>query len=206
MDIHIKWDDDKKGFQFPVNPSGINVSESMNNTSLYVHNKGEINLKGKKGLRTTSWSSFFPMQDYDFCQCKPRDAYDYYCANLKKLMEKNETVHLIVTGTDIDMFCTIDSFEHGPQERVEDVTYTISFKEYVDVNLKKRHKKSTKTKEIKWKKGDTWHKLTKKVLGSSSKWKTVRKNNAKVIHKAKKKHPKAKEATALVGYKVVIKA
>lgn len=45
MDIYIKWDSDKKGFLLPINPEGFELSDSMNNTSVIVHNLGEINLK-----------------------------------------------------------------------------------------------------------------------------------------------------------------
>lgn len=214
MDIYIKWDNDEKKIRIPILPESISQNESMNNTSLYVHNKGEVNLKGKRNLKTVSWSSFFPGKEkYDFQHGDFHDPYDYYCKKLKDLEEKNETVHLIVTDTDINFYCTIDQFDHGPQEKVADVGYTISFKEHREVNRLTKNKKKPSTKPQKkkkawtgkWKKGDTWHALCKKHLGSSSEWKTKRKDNTSVIHKAKKAHPKKKETVALIGYTVTIK-
>lgn len=205
MDIYIKWDNDEHSLQIPVNPESVSESESMNNTSEYIHNKGEINLKGKRSLKSASWTSFFPAQDYEFCRCTPKEPYDYYCKRLENLMERNETIHLIITETDINFYGTIESFEHGPGDRSMDVSYTISIKEHREVNRKTRPKKKAKETTKKWTKGTTWHSLAKKYLGDSSKYKMLRSLNASVIHKAKKKHPKAREKDALIGYTVVIK-
>lgn len=219
MVIHIKWDGNKKDMQLPVNPSSFTSDGSQKNTSLYVHNLGEINLKGKRGLYEVSISSFFPAQYYNFCKVKPKDPYDYYVKKLKRLYERNETVHLIITKTNINMYCTIESFSWGEKDRSGDVYYTISFKEYRAVKATSRNSKGSSSKSVTWKKGDTWQKLTKAALGSSSKWKTVKSANSAVISKAKKAYIKAykkshknkapakvPEATALIGYKVVIKA
>lgn len=204
MNIYISWNNESSSFQLPINPSGFNVSASQNNTSLYVHNFGEINLKGKRGLYEITLESFFPAQNYYFCQCKPKKP-EYYIEKLKKLFARNETVHLVITDTEINMYCTIEAFSYGEEERNGDVKFSVSFKEFREAGNKKR----TTTKKVSasylWKKGDTWPKVVKKKLGSSSKWKTIRKNNISVIKKAMKKNPKIKESIALVGYEVVIK-
>lgn len=220
MDIHIKWDDESEDIHFPVNPESFEIQGSQNNTSLYVHDLGEINLKGKRGLYSITLSSFFPAQAYDFCQCTPEDPYDYYVKKLKTLYENNTTIHLVITDTSIDLFGTIESFTYGEAERNGDVSYSLSIKEFREISSAKRTTttKTPKTKSITWKKGDTWQKVTKRALGKSDKWKTVKKDNAKVVSKAKKayikkykKNHKGKapkkvvEATALIGYKVVVK-
>lgn len=205
MDIYIKWNDDKKSLRLPVLPSSFELSGTQNNTSVNIHNLGELNLKGKRNLYTISFESFFPCQNYEFCRCAPQSV-ESYIKTLRTLFENNTTVHLIITESQVNMFCTIDSFSHGMMEKVKDVNFSISFVEYRSVTEGTRVVKSTETKTHKWKKGDTWQKVTKKYLGSSKKWKTVRKNNMSVIKKAKKKKKGKKEKVALIGYKVVIKA
>lgn len=211
MVIHIKWNNDKSGIILPINPASFKLTDSMNNTSVVVHNLGEINLKGKRGLQSISLESFFPGQKYDFAQDSYHRPYDYYVKKLKKLFEDNTTVHLMITQTSINGYFTIESFEYGQEERNRDVAYTIELKEYRAV--KGRVKKTVKTKMITWKKGDTWPKVTKKALGKSTTYKTQKKNNKAVITKArkayKKKHPKIKkfrDEIALIGCRVVIKA
>ena len=220
MDIYIKWKDDTESIQIPVLPESFELSESVNNTTVNVHNLGDINLKGKKGLNGLSFESFFPCQNYGFLHGGFKsDPYESYISKINKLVEDNTTVHVIITETDINGFFTIESFIYGHSEKVKDIDYSIGFIEYKAISSTSdgtsnagRDNKGKTSKTVKWKKGDTWQKITKSVLGSSKTWKTQQKNNKSVVTKAKKaykkKHPKVKtikEATALIGYKVVIK-
>lgn len=216
MDITIKWDNGKKSFIFPVNPESFDISESQNNTSIYIHNSGELNLKGKRSLRSVSWSCFFPNQDYNFLQTT-RKTPEEYINLLKGLLEDNTTCELTIPSR-LSMSCTIESFSYGESERNRDVSYSITFKEYRDIE-KKRSSKESKKKMYKWKKGDTWSKVCKKQLGSSKGWQKVRskKFNKKLIDKsilelkkANKKLPASKrkkvtESNALIGKKVLLK-
>lgn len=205
MDIYLNWDNEKKSILLPINPESFEISGSQNNQSLYVHNLGEINLKGKRGLYSITLESFFPSKKYNFRHGKYRDPYNFYCKKLKNLYEKNTTVHLIITETDVNMFCTIESFTHGENDGSGDVKYTLALKEYREVVAAKRISTKKKWATHTWKKGDTWPKVVKKYLGSSKTWKTVRKNNIAVVKKAKRKNFKKKETVALIGYKVVVK-
>lgn len=205
MDIYLSWDNDDKQMLLPINPTSFEISGQQNNQSVYVHNLGELNLKGKRSLYSITIDSFFPAKKYDFRHGKYHEPYDYYCKKLKQLYQKNETLHLIITGTDINMYCTIESFSHGESDGSGDVSYKLDLKEYRTIDAAKRV--NTKKKEAihTWKKGNTWSKVVKKYLGSSETWKSVRKTNADVIKKAKRKNPGKKEAEALIGYKVTIK-
>lgn len=204
MNIYLTWDDEKHLLLLPINPESFEISGSQNNTSLYIHNLGEINLKGKRGLYSITLESFFPATKYSFRHGAYHEPYDYYCKKLKKLFENNTTLHLIITGTDINMFCTIENFNHGESDGSGDVKYSLTLKEYRDVLTSKRMCVRKIEKTYKWKKGDTWPKVVKKHLGSSKGWKKIRKSNMAVVNTAKWKHPGKKETVALIGSKVVI--
>ena len=206
MNIHIKWGAaDKHSLTLPIMPESFEISDTMNNTSVVIHNLGEINLKGKRNLREISLSSFFPAQKYAFAKTSFHSPYNYVKI-LNSLFETNETIHLIITDTVINGFYTIESFTYGHADRTIDVTYTIALKEYrKTTSSARRYTKKAQSVSVVWRKGDTWQKLAKKNLGSSSSWRTVRKNNMSVIKKAKRKNLKVKENVALIGYKVVIK-
>lgn len=205
MEIYLCWDNDNKKILFPVNPSAFTIEASQNNQSVYIHNLGELSLKGKRGLYSITLESFFPAQKYNFQQGKWHDPYEYYCEKIKALFEKNQTAHLVITGTDINMYCTIDSFSYGESDQSGDVSFSLTLKEYRTSATAKRISTKKKNTTYTWRKGDTWPKVTKKHTGSSSTWKNVRKSNIATVNKAKRKNPKKKEALALVGYEVTIK-
>lgn len=210
MNIFINWDYEKEQLLLPINPESFEKAGTQNNTSVYVHNLGEINLKGKRGLYEINIESFFPAQEYSFIQGNEFLEPYKYCAKLEKLYEDNTTVHLVITETDINMYCTIENFAYGETAGSRDVKYSLAFKEQREIIHKKRviDKNTTSAKKTityKWKKGDTWPKVCKKKLGSSKDWKKIRKKNLSVITKAKKKHKGKKETVALIGSKVVLK-
>lgn len=202
MDMFIRWNNDTEGFQLPVNPENYTLGGAQSNTSVYVHDLGEINLKGKRSLYSLSWDGFFPAQAYDFCMCPPDEPLAYV-RKLAQLMEENVTVHVLI-GVRVNLFCTIESFTHGEEDGSGDIKYSIAFKEYRETGNATRTEKEKLKQTYKWKKGDTWKKVCKKLLGSSSYAADNKKRNKKVINKAKKKRPKKKTNVALIGYKVVI--
>ena len=220
MDIYIK--DNKQVIQLPVLPASIEVQQSQSNSSVIVHNFGEVNLKGKRNLYSVSFSSFFPHEKYDFCKCEPLSAYDYVDI-FQTWLSNNETLLLTVSGTLISYHVTIEDFTFSEEDGSRDVTFSVTFKEYrnpyqldlIDVltagislikeitknnTVKKvttkRVSKTVTTNSYKWKKGDTWNKVAKKETGSSANGKALKKQNKKVINQAKKayrkKHPNAK--------------
>ena len=209
MKIYLDWTN-AKGKQskliLPITPEEIVITGSRSDTSVDVYGLGELNLLGDRQLRRMTITSFLPHQKYDFAQTKYADPYRII-GHLKNLMELKMTVKVTVTGTDICHSFTIDSLEYGHKEKNADVYYSMSLVEHRSVGSTKikRSTKNVSSKTVTWGKGDTWHKVTKKVLGSSATWKKQRTVNKEVIRAALKKNPKKRETTALVGYRVVIK-
>lgn len=60
MNIYIKWSNDTESIKLPINPESFTLSDGMSNTTVTVHGFGEINLKGKRGLKEITLASFFP--------------------------------------------------------------------------------------------------------------------------------------------------
>ena len=217
LDITIKWNNDTNKMILPVNPSDLHLQGNMNNTNVFIHNLGQINLLGKRNLYSLSISSFFPSQPYSFSRdsSSSNRSYSYYVKNLKHLFETNTVLHIVVSGTLINFYATIEEFSFGHNDGTKDVDYSLSFKEYRQI--KSRNTKAAVSKSVTWRTGYTWQSVTKKVLGSSSSWKKQRTLNKKIIAHAKKKPQKKKgvgsflgtplqfEQWALVNYKVVIK-
>lgn len=86
--------------RIPVLPSEYTVTSEQENTSVTVCNLGEVNLLGKRKLRSISFSSFFP-HSYDdgYCDCrsdKPQEMVE----RIEK-MKRGGKVKLTITGTGI---------------------------------------------------------------------------------------------------------
>lgn len=192
MEIWLKQG--KENYRFAVLPVSIEPALSMQNTAVNITNLGEINLIGKRGLKTLSLSSIFPKQEYSFVQYKgfPKPQ---KCVELIESWTDNP-VRLIITGMNINMLVTIESFNHAVQDASGDIYFTLELKEYVipkttkkasksiDKNTKqvvkpesKRDTKSVKSTVVTIKKGDTLASVAKKTTGSASNAKAIANQN-----------------------------
>lgn len=187
--------------RIPVLPSEYTVTSEQENTSVTVCNLGEINLLGKQKLRSISFSSFFPSY-YDSGYC------DYRSDKPKKLVERIEKmkragrVKLTITGTAINMYVTIESFEWGESDGTGDVNYTLNLKEHKKVSIpvsalvkeatttasvseqaettQREQTTQTSTQSYTVQSGDTLSGIAKKLTGSSS-WQTIYEQNKGII-------------------------
>ena len=182
MDIYLNFGG---RIQLPVLPSSFSIKGEMINTEVNINSIGAVNLLGKRGLKGLEFSSFFPGQAYNFCKCTPMAPYDY-CKKVETAMESNTIGVVTVTGTNINLTCTIENFEYGAEDRSGDVAFTISFKEYRIVTASRVAKK-TKKRTYKAKKGDTFYKISRTLFGNSVyAAKIAKANKKKVSYKFKK--------------------
>ena len=208
------------GFIFPVTPGAFDLDFGVENVKVNVNDLGEILLKGKRKLRSISWSCFFPRKYYDFCQVSEgelRQATEYVTM-LQLLAAENVTVMLNITDY-VSMPVVIESFPTSQDDGTGDISYSITLTEDRDVDTPsaetqtaKRPTKAVQSHLYKWKKGDTWKKVAKKETGKTDNWSKLKKNNQKTTDKAvmayKKKHPsekKIKDEVALIGVNILIK-
>lgn len=223
MEIWLNKDKDK--FRLPVNPPSFQVTNTQNNTSIEVQSTGEVNLIGTTGLMGIEISSFFPVKEYSFVQYKPFPK-PYDCVDKIKKWIKTP-IQLIITGTNLNIPVTIESFSHSEEDGSGDVSFSITLKEYRTVayktiskktsksgkkvskkKTKKRSSKEKKTVKYVVKKNDTLWGIAKKQTGKSSNWKKIYKDNKKVIEKTAKKHGKKSSSNGhwiYPGTKLVIK-
>jgi len=187
----------KKNFRFAVLPSEYELTSESNNTQVIVNSLGEINLLGKRKLKNISFSSFFPKQKYSFCKYTtfptPKES-----VKLIEKMKNKGVLRLAMTGTPVNMDCTIESFVWGENDGTKDINFTLEFKEYRKVKVKTTKKKEKVTKkvtpaatqraakEVKSTtytvvKGDNLSKIAKKLTGSSANWQAIYNQNKGVI-------------------------
>ena len=130
MEFHLLDTTNSIDFQLPVIPSSYKIKTGNNNTVVVVENLGEINLLGKPKLAEISLNSFFPNQQYNFCQYTNFPV-PYDCVKIIENWRNNNIApRLISTGTDVNTLVSIEEFEHGEEDGTGDVYFALTLKEY----------------------------------------------------------------------------
>lgn len=149
MEFWLKKSNSDK-FMLPVNPESFAFTEKHNNTSVNVNSIGEVNLLGKRDLKTGTISSHFPKRDRNYANNSGRQAPYTYINRLLSWKSSGKPIQLIITGTKINFQVTIETLKYGEQDGTGDVYYDLTLKEYRTVEIKKtklkKKKKNTKNK------------------------------------------------------------
>ena len=122
--------------QLPVPPANYAIKRALNNSTVIVEGLGEVSFIGKPKLaEIPTIDSFFPNQAYSFCQYStfptPKECTDL----IEKWMENGKSVRYLVTGTGINIECTIEDFQYGEQDGTGDVYFSLNLKEYKVIAL-----------------------------------------------------------------------
>lgn len=115
--------------QLPIPPESFEVSVKQNNSTVNINNFGELNMLGKTGLLTISLSSFFPNQQYSFCQCTPDSPYSYI-KTIEGWRTSGKPARITISDTPIDYAVSIDNFRWGEKDGTGDVYFTLDLREY----------------------------------------------------------------------------
>lgn len=201
MKLEIWLKQGKEKIILPFLPDAYEIQSPQHNETLVTANGTEISLIGKGGLRTISWSSWFPKGKPDYVSRKYTGKPMSYIRKMGKM--KGKIVELMISGI-INCQVTIENLTYGQNDGTGDIYYNIELKEYRKPKVKKSTKKgtkeevsktnnkvkkpvtTTKTKTVKSqtyvvKKGDTLTGIAKKLTGTSANWKAIYNANKKVI-------------------------
>ncbi|WBW96047.1 LysM peptidoglycan-binding domain-containing protein [Oceanirhabdus sp. W0125-5] len=198
----------KEKFRLPVPPADFSVTKGNNNSTALVEGLGEITLIGQKRLSTVSISSFFPNNDYGFCQYSDYEKPYYYVELLEECLSNKESLGFFITETNIDMECSIESFAYGERDGTGDVYFTLELKEYSSISgekvINKEYNSSDNTSNIddilnsikenlkrdvkkepprtySVKAGDCLYLIAKRFYGDGSKWPELYNKNINVV-------------------------
>ena len=171
MEIYLGTDTDK--IRFPVVPSTIGVSRSNNIDTQSVLKLGEVPIFNGTSLKTIELTSFFPNQEYSFCDytgfMKPYEFSD----KIQKWMYEGKPLRIIVTDSPTNMQCLIQQFDTAEQDGTRDLYFTLNLIEYrpieipiikVDTNTSNASNNTTRPTE---QANNTTQKVHKVVKGDS---------------------------------------
>lgn len=133
MEIYLGTDNDK--IRFPVVPSTIGVNRSNNIDTQSVLKLGEVSIFNGISLKTIELSSFFPNQEYSFCDytgfMKPYE----FSEKIQKWMYEGKALRIIVTDTPTNMKCLIQQFDTVEQDGTRDLYFTLNLLEYRPIEV-----------------------------------------------------------------------
>lgn len=117
----------------PITPSKYEVGTEQGNKSVDITQVGEVLLFGNPKLKTLSFEGFFPAKDYPFVVGDKRKPAELI-ALVEKWKESKKPVRVIISDGPINLMMAIMSFPWKKQENTGDLYFTLSFKEYKDLN------------------------------------------------------------------------
>lgn len=133
MEIYLGTDDDK--IRFPIVPSSIGVNRSNNIDTQAVIKLGEVPIFNGTSLKTIELTSFFPNQEYSFCDytgfMKPYEFSD----KIQKWMYEGKPLRVIVTDSPTNMQCLIQQFDTVEQDGTRDLYFTLNLLEYRPIEV-----------------------------------------------------------------------
>ena len=133
MEIYLGTDNDK--IRFPVVPSSIGVNRSNNIDTQSVIKLGEVPIFNGTSLKTIELTSFFPNQEYSFCDYTGfMNPYEF-SDKIQKWMYEGKPLRIIVTDSPTNMQCLIQQFDTVEQDGTRDLYFTLSLLEYRPIEV-----------------------------------------------------------------------
>lgn len=197
--IILTWNNEKSKFTIPINPEKVTVNMQSKNNTVNIEELGELMERGTPNLVTISFDSVFSYSE--LIVNRNRHYPIWYHNKLQKLFRKQTVVHLIITGMYLDYYCLItdyQSYEQGGD--VGSIYYSITFKQYKTVSVRKIGQKTrkrvntaVKNRTYTVQKGDSLLVIAVVACGDSQKDEAIYKLNKSLIDSiAKKYHKPAK--------------
>jgi hypothetical protein len=142
-EVWLSWNNQAEGFQLPINPSSLEVSNGSKGSTYDIEKLGEINVIKNPALTSYSFSGLLPVHSYPFATV-PRagmlapitangithNPYVYY---INKWMESKRPVRFVFIGDNyrINEAVSIESFDwQDVAGSGGDITYSIELKKY----------------------------------------------------------------------------
>ena len=120
--------------QIPVLPEIINIDRGTKNQSVHIADFGEVTIMQSRTAVNIIFSSFFPVSIFSGCSVDYLREPHVLVETIIKWKDSKKPVHFVCTGTQIDLFCSIESFNiHENGGDVGTIYYSIQLREYREV-------------------------------------------------------------------------
>lgn len=123
----------------PVNPEEIILNRESNNETTEIVSLGEINILKTVKLATIEFDCFFPPNknaSYVLTKGDFRGP-NFYIDFFNKIQKSKQPCRFVVSGTQINMLCSIETFSYGVKSGPSgEIYYTLAVKEYREYGVK----------------------------------------------------------------------
>lgn len=121
----------KEKLRFPVLPEAIDMANSVQNDSVKITGLGELTFIEEPGAKEISFSSFFPKKYTPIAEYQNLPSPENAIAKIEKWMKAKKPVQFLITGTKINMTCSIESLKYSEGDNeIGDRDFDIVLKEY----------------------------------------------------------------------------
>lgn len=138
IEFWLTFNNGAEKLRLPVPPQSFEVSTGMQNTTVSVHELGEINLIGRRRLKSIMLSSYFPIREDALCQYKGFPAPAECIDRIARWRESGKPIRLLIVGDSFRMneAMAIESFNVSQRKGPQDIYFTLELKEYRFINRK----------------------------------------------------------------------
>ena len=128
---------ESRKIRFPVLPELFKVTNGSMNKSVDISGLGEIIIKQDRPADGIKFEGFFPSGFFPGVQVGSLTSPQVLKDTILDFKNSNKPSHFIITGTNVNMYCTIEDFPY--EERGGDVGtiyFSLSLKEYREVSAR----------------------------------------------------------------------
>ena len=127
----------KDKLRLPVLPEQLTVTHDSSNDSVTVAGLGEVTFIQDPTAKTYEWTCWFPAVRHQGSIKSPK-APQTYVDKIEEWIASKKPVKFTVTGTKINCYCSIESWNYYEKGGDPDTLYyTIKLKEYREITVRK---------------------------------------------------------------------
>jgi len=192
IEFWLTFNNSEESIWLHIPPPSFEIQTGLCNSTVTLHELGELMLIGKRRLKTVSLSSYFPVVDDGLGQYKTPKPPKELVKMIESWRDSQKPMRLLIfgKGLTINEAMVIENFSYSQKNGPEDVYFTLDLKEYRFVKVKTtplnakeagqlRPRPSDKgiVKTYTVQPGDTLKKIAKKVCGNESYYISIQNSN-----------------------------